>query len=188
MTDTLDAISAAQAPDTFDVLSFIESTAYPTETVTVYTDAKSATDLLALNAKRKAHELGPESYDPTMYDAEIEALTEKVKKSILTFELRGMPPGVVRDLYTVEDDNDIAAQENAQAKLIASTIVSVKNADGVADSRLWDAEAVKKLQRFLKEAEFGKLVKGVIDVNFNASVFDQATDAGFLGGSSDVES
>lgn len=47
---------------------------------------------------------------------------------------------------------------------------------------------MKRLKRYLKEGEYGKLVQGVIDVNFNASVFDQATDAGFLGGSSDMES
>lgn len=182
----MDAITTAQAPDTFDVLSFIEATAYPTETVTVYTDAKSATDLLALNEARKKAEIGEEKFDGSEYDAKIDELTEKVKNSILTFELRGMPPGLVRDLYDITDESDAEQAETAEAKLVASTIISVKNYAGTPDARVWDAESVKKLKRFLKEAEYNKLVKGVIDVNFNASVFDQATDAGFLGGSADV--
>ena len=179
----MDAITAAQAPDTFDVLSFIEATAYPTETVTVYTDAKSATALLALNEKRKTGD----AWD-TSNDEEMAALTEKVKNSVLVFDLRGMPPGIVRDIYDVTEELDKDAQELAEAKLVASSIVRVSNVHGTVDSRVWDAEAVTKLKRFLKEAEFGKLVNGVINVNFNASVFDQATDAGFLGGSSDMES
>lgn len=179
----MDAITTAQAPDTFDVLSFIEATAYPTETVTVYTDAKSATALLALNEKRKTGD----AWD-TSDDAEIEALSEAVKKSILTFELRGMPPGVVRDIYAATEDADVEVQELAEAKLVASTIIRVRNYNGTEDGRVWGADDVKRLKRYLKEGEYGKLVQGVIDVNFNASVFDQATDAGFLGGSSDMES
>lgn len=184
MTDQLDAITEAQAPDNFDVLSFIEGTAYPTERVTVYTAAKAATDLLALNNQRLINDKNGVVDDKL--DVQINDLTETVKKSALTFELRGMPPGLVRDIYNVSDEDSAEQQADAEHRLVANTITGVKNAANQSDSRVWDAEAVKALSRFLKEAEYAKLVKGVIDVNFNASVFDQATDAGFLGGSTDV--
>lgn len=187
MTDTLDAITTAQAPETFDVLSFISGTAYPTETVTVYTDALSATELVNAYKARIENDTHGDSDTDDKLTAKIAELTEKVKASALTIELRGMPPGMVRDLYDLPEDAEEQAVREAENKLIANTIVSVKNAAGSQDSRVWDSEGVEGLRRFLKEGEFAKLSRGVVNVNFNASVFDEATDAGFLGGSADVE-
>lgn len=178
-----EAITQAQAQDTFDVFSFIEGTAYPTQDVTVYQDAKSAARLLELNEERKKAEV--EVAETPELDAQIAELETAIKNSALTFELRGMPPGLVRELYNVEDGDEEAA-DGAEDKLIAGTIVAVTNAQGQRDVRVWDVEGVEKLRRFLKEGEFGKLIKGVVSVNFNATVFDQATDAGFLGGSADL--
>lgn len=182
---TEDVIAQAQAPGAFDVLSFLEGTAYPTESVTVYTDARSATDLLKANQRRLDGDINDSETDEKL-TAQIAELTEKVKKSALTFELRGLPPGLVQELYNIGENADEATMLDAENKLIAATIVSVSNIDGVRDARVWDEQAVKAFRRYLKEGEFGKLVKGVVDVNFNAAVFDEATDAGFLGGSSDV--
>lgn len=188
-------IDAAQAQDTFDVLSFIEGTAYPTENVVIYTDPKSATELLIANQKRKDNELNADSdgvaekVDEEL-TKEIEILTAKVKGSALTFSLRGLPPGLVQDIYALPDGEEGTTEKQLEAEddLIAKTIVGVKNAAGAEDPQIWDSHKIAQLRRFLKEGEFGKLIQGVIRVNFNASVFDQATDAGFLGGSSDVES
>lgn len=185
MSETTTPLETAMAPDTFDVFSFIEATAYPTEEVSVYQDVKSAAELLKTNQERLDAEAGTEKFDSAELDAKIAELTEKIEKSKLTFELRGMPPGLVRELYTAaEDDED--AEKDAENKLIAGTIVAVRNATGARDAKVWDTEGVAKLRHFLKEGEFGKLIQGVVSVNFNATVFDQATDAGFLGGSPDV--
>lgn len=182
-----DAITTAQAPDTFDVLSFVEHTAYPTSEVKVYTDAKGATELTRLANERKAKELLTKEAT-TELDGEIAALEAAITKSALTFKLQGLPPGMVRDLYNVPDDADNKTVLEAENDLIAHTIIGVVNSEGVRDARVWDADGVGKLRHFLKEGEFGKLINGVVEVNFNASVFDQATDAGFLGGSSDLAS
>jgi hypothetical protein len=185
--DVETAVTQAQAPGEFDVLSFISGTAYPTETVKVYTDAKSATDLLNANQKRLDMDKSDEKSDYTDIDSKIEELIQKIESSALTFELRGMPPGVTQEIYNFAEDAEDNVVRTAENKLIAATIVSVTNAQGSRDGRIWDGEAVDGLRKFLKEGEFGKLVKGVVNVNFNAAVFDQATDAGFLGRSSDVE-
>lgn len=185
--DVETAVTQAQAPGEFDVLNFISGTAYPTETVKVYTDAKSATDLLNANQKRLDMDKSEETQDYTDINNQITELTEKIENSALIFELRGMPPGVTQEIYNFPEDADNDTVKNAENKLIAATIVSVKSAQGSRDGRIWDGEAVNELRKFLKEGEFGKLVKGVVNVNFNAAVFDQATDAGFLGRSSDVE-
>lgn len=185
-----DAVTLAQSPETFDVLSFIEGTAYPTETVTIYTDALSADALLKVDRARKEAEKAQLAEEATLntedFDSQIADLTEKVKASALTFSLRGLPPGLVQEIYSVDENAEEEVIRSAENKLIASTIVSVTNAKGATDSRLWDEEAVEKFRRFLKEGEFAKVVRAVVNVNFNAAVFDQATDAGFLGGSPDV--
>lgn len=177
---TENAVQEAQAPGTFDVLSFVEGTAYPTDTVVIYQDVKSVTDLLNANNRRLEMDKSEKTGDYTEIDAEIAELTEKVKASAMSFYLRGMPPGVSRTIFNATDDTTDAQYREMENELIAKTIVRVTNAAGASDERLWDGETVAKLRDFVKEGEFRKLVTAVANVNFNAMVFDQATDAGFL--------
>lgn len=180
------AIDAATQPGTFDVLSFVEATAYPTETVVVFQNVAAADHYVKLINKRVELEAIPEDKrDTAAIDAlapEIEAAGKDIEKSSIIFDLQGMPPGVVQDLLKgmAEDDPD------SDNELIAKTIKSVRNAAGAVDPRTWTAVDVKRLRDNLKEGEFGKLVAGVGQVNFNAMVFDQATDAGFSGRRADV--
>lgn len=185
MDETTHIIDQAQAQGTFDVLDFISGTAYPTQTVTLFTDAKAATDLLLANEERKTKELEGPTDD---LDGLIETLTAKVQASVITFELRGMPPGIVEEIYPADEESDPTVLKGRENKLIAHTIVRVKNHAGVTDARVWDEDAVQKLRTFLKEGEFAKLTTAVAGVNFNAIVFDQATDAGFLSRGSDLAS
>lgn len=186
--ETMDAIAEAQSPEVFDVLSFIEDTAYPTETVVVYTAVKEAEELLKVNRERLDSEANNEKFDPAELDERIANLTEIVKGSALVFELRGMPPGIVQDTFQIKDETTDEEIRDMENDLVARTIANVKNAAGKRDPRLWDREGVAKLRRFLKEGEFAKLTAGVTNVNFNAAVFDQATDAGFLGRGADLAS
>lgn len=188
MSET-DIITQATAPGTFDVFSFLEGTAYPTDEVTVFQNAKAATELVAMNKERLDFDAIPEKDRPETsrdYDAEIERLTAAVKESAMTFELRGMPPGLVQELYSFSDDADEKAIRDAENNLIAGTIVAVRNASGARDAHVWSGEEVSRIRHYLKEGEFAKLVEGVTRVNFNAVVFDQAVDAGFLGRSSNL--
>lgn len=179
MTDTMDAIKGAQAPTTFDVLSFVEGTAYPTDTVEIYTNASAAERLVRLNAERLDNDKNGVT-DLTIDDKIAECIAD-VEASKLTFELRGLPPGITQEIFSVEDDTpdeEVTAKED---NLIASTIVRVVNASGSVDERLWKGEDVTRIRRFVKQGEFRRLATAVARVNFNAAVFDEATDAGFLG-------
>lgn len=177
-------IEQAQTQGTFDVLSFVSGTAYPTQQVTVFTDAKSATELLERNQERLDAELKGETV--TGLDDRIAYLVDKVQESVITFSLRGMPPGIVEEIYPSDGEEDTKVLLGRENALIAHTIVSAANFAGVVDTRVWDEEAVAQLRKFLKEGEFAKLSSGVAQVNFNAVVFDQATDAGFLSRGSDL--
>lgn len=183
------AIETAQQPGTFDVLSFVEATAYPTETVVLFQNVDAADKYVKLINERLELE-GIEKKSPADKKA-IESLTvridelgEAIRQSSIVFDLQGMPPGVVQEILkrheTDEDD------PNSDNELIAKSIKTVRNAAGAVDPRVWTEEDVRKLREHLKEGEFGKLVKGVGAVNFNAMVFDQATDAGFSGRRADV--
>lgn len=178
------AIETAQAPGTFDVLSFVEATAYPTETVVVFQNADAAdkyvklvnerTELDAVEKKTPAQKKEVESLT-----VRIDELGQTIRDSSIIFDLQGMPPGVVQEIlkrHEAEEDDP-----NSDNELIAKSIKVVRNATGAVDPRTWTEDDVRKLRTHLKEGEFGKLVSAVGSVNFNAMVFDQATDAGFSG-------
>lgn len=195
MTETIDPIKVAQSQDEFDVLSFVSGTAYPTASVQLYTDVAAVKELLKYNQERLDAEVknataeGDVSIDIKPLDERVEKLTQRVQETAITFNLRGMPPGIVEEIYPASDE-DVSDEEeqNRTNKLIAHTIQSVVSATGAMDSRVWDVDAVTTLRKNIQGGEFVKLVKAVTSVNFNALVFDKATDAGFLGGSTDVAS
>lgn len=191
--DTTTAIDTATSPEVFDVLSFIEGSAYPTETVVVFTNAAAAEKYIKLVNERLENDKngdseGKDDEKAAKLSEEIELVGDQVRKSSLVFELQGMAPGVVQELIKAPE-GEVTTPELEMARdnvLIARTIKTVRNADGKVDPRTWHADDVAKLRTFLKEGEFGKLVGAVGSVNFNAAVFDQATDAGFSRGSADV--
>lgn len=180
--DTVNPETIASNPGEIDVLAFLEQTNYPTREVVIFTDAKSADEYVRLNTELNPVGKDVEPVEPTdEQTAELERLAAAVRKSSLIFSLRGMAPGVVNDIYgdTPKDDAESVLKEN---KLVAATIIGAKNNEGVADSRMWGADDVDKLRRYLKEGEFNKLVQATIEVNFDANLFDSAVDAGFSGG------
>lgn len=178
--DNTTAIDEAVAPGAFDIFSYIEDTAYPTKTVTIYRDVASAKELLDLVDTHKAREDQLDVEAENEYDAKVEELSKKVLKSALHFELRGFAPGVVEDIMA-EHEGD-----SGDPYVIAKAIVTVKNADGAEDTRTWTADDVNRLRRAIPEGEFAKLLGGVAEVVFMGAIFDRAVDAGFLSGRTDV--
>ena len=180
--DTVNPETIASNPGAIDVLAFLEQTNYPTREVVVFSDAKSADEYVQLKTLLDPAGKDAEPVEPTAeQEAELERLAAAVRKSSLIFSLRGMAPGVVNEIYgdAPKDDAESVLKEN---KLIAATVIGAKNSEGIADPRTWAIDDIDKLRRYLKEGEFGKLVKATIEVNFDANLFDGAVDAGFSGG------
>jgi hypothetical protein len=189
MTDTTNPVTQALEPGVFDVLSFIEKTAYPTERIVVFQNAKAADDYVKAVADRDARDNSDDARTGGVPDPETDPLTirinelaDQIRESSIVFDLRGMPPGFVGNILNKEDLNEIEKDD----ELIALSIVKVSNSRGEVDPRTWSREMVSKLRTYLKESEFAKLIRGVANVNLNSAIFDQAVDAGFLSGSSDV--
>lgn len=179
----MDNVEQATAPTTFNVMSFIQDTAYPTGTVKVYTDITAAKEILRLNKERQALE-AQDMDEAEKITPKIEEMTARAEASALTFNLRGFPPAIVSEIMDAHntEENDSAADPH----LIAKAIVSVENAEGGVDDHMWTAEEVTAFRGYIAEGQWLVLLGGVADVLFNATVFDKTVDAGFLGGRPDV--
>jgi hypothetical protein len=194
MENTMDPIEAAQEIGTFDVLDFINNIAYPQQTTVIYTDAQGAQNYIKLVEERfKLEALRPKRVETTKKIAElsenIEAIGDRISRSAIIFKLMGLSPHEVEEIIkpaseTEDDESDVTqAKENV---LMARSIVSISNHAGVTDTKAITADTIAAFRKRLKQGEFSKLVRDIADVNFNAVLFDRATDAGFSGRGSDL--
>lgn len=186
----MDTVETAQSKGTFDLLSFVKDTAYPTKDVVVYQDAEAADKYVVLVEQRLEFDKNKNTVESDKLTEEIDKLGKRIADSAITFKLRGLPPTIANEIVSknkFEDDDAsedaVAARVRSDNELIARTIIAVTNASGESDSRVLHGDDIAVLRGYLKEGEFKKIVQGVINVNFNAAVFDRATDAGFSSGS-----
>ena len=110
---------------------------------------------------------------------------EKVSKSGIVFEVRGMPPGIVDTISAKyftdrkKDYSNTVEEDERDFELIAKSIIKVTGPDGSATTE-FDVDDVKILKAKLVDGQYMKLVGVVAHVNLNGALFDQATDASFL--------
>jgi len=189
----MDTVEEAQKPGTFDVLSFVEGTAYPTEHVTLFRDVAAAKKYAELVAERMKCDDQDESTGESKAKAaelteQIEAAQQELEASAMTFMLRGYAPGIVEEIIQAHNDPNNPEDNSADAHLIAHAIVYVSDSSGNQDTRTWSAEDVLTLKKYLAEGEYLKLLSAVASVIFNGAVFEKATDAGFPRGRADLAS
>lgn len=188
-------MSTALDEKTFDVLAFVANTAYPTETVTVYTDAETAHELAKVvkfrkdeeKARAKAEKDGTEYVPPTDRSEEEAALRGKLDASALQFTLRGLSPKALDELRDelIPDNFDTLPEKERQdlsqkqtVTILTRCITEARSATGDVD-RQWTVEKIEALFGYLNAGESLKLVEAMSKVNFNVSVFNDAVDAGF---------
>lgn len=172
--------------ETFDLMAFVEGSSYPTKTITMYTDVA---------AMERAEELYTKIAEPGIsidelktFEAELDEVKAAIEKSAINFNLRGMPWMVASEIANVfaEEGSDDAPTEENIFELIKQSIVSVTNHAG-AETSLPDVEGLRKIRKFVSPLEFTKLINGTMEVCFAAVQYEAEIDAGFPGGSSDVE-
>lgn len=173
------AVETALNADTFDVLAFVEGTAYPIDHVTLFTDIVAAKEYAELVSSELNSEEAKSPEDQEVYQEKLDVLAAKLKATSLTFKVRGFAPGIVDEIMSKNssDENPSGADD----MLVARAIISVTNGAGAQDERSWTEEDVKKLKTYVAEGEYLKLLGTVAGVIFNAAVFKQAADAGFSG-------
>lgn len=194
-----EAIAEATDLDTFDVFEFLEGANTPQNTVTVYTDADAALKVahfLVEEKERNERSKQIDQYSLTeelddeaeqLSEEELTALTERLKASALTFELKGLAPAARKALEKhLQATTDYSATDESpeydralDGELVARSIVGVTNARGKKSSTKWTAENVLKLTDTLYESESAKLFRGVGEINYVGAIFDRAVTADF---------
>ena len=178
--------------ETFDLAAFIEGSSYPTKTVTVYTNVaalKQAEDLslkaAGLDNKGVPLKIQPDAEQLTEYENKLDMVRVEIEKSALNFELQGLPFRLAQKIADIFNEEEPPADDQI-VELMVKTIQGVTNVDGAKTSKP-DAAMLETMRLRFSPAEYTKLVNGVFEVNFSAASYEADIDAGFPGGSSDME-
>lgn len=194
-----DAQITSEPDDTFDLDEFVQGRGYPTDTVTVFTNADAAYEhaqiqerLTTLAQERDTHDKRSKDYKERQAEFEsletrAEELKEKVKNSAITFHLRGIAPGhinkIIKDVNAEAADQKWVgneAESQATYRIMAAHVVKAVRSDGKVDSRLFTPERAENLDFLLPESEWTKLDHKIRELSFRSTYFDSAVDAGFL--------
>lgn len=176
---------------TFDLDAFVQGRGFPTDMVTVFTNAPAAHTLAKVEARLE--EIG-QSKNQKAFKEEFAALEkqaddlkEAIKASALTFHMRGISPGhikkVARDVAKEQEDagwDQNEAEDVLNFRWMAPHIIKVVNAAGDEDQRQFTEERVVGLAEMLPTSEWQKLFEALNDLSFRTASFDVAADAGFL--------
>jgi len=181
------------AQGTFDLDAFVQGRGFPTDTVTVFTNADAAYERAQIQkrlteiAQDPAHTRKPLKDEFKALETKADELMEAIKASALTFHLRGISPGHIKkitgDVVKEQADanwNEGEAEDILNFRWLAPHIIKVVNAKGEEDKRSFDEARVESLASVLPTSEWKKLMDAVTALSFNSVLFDQAVDAGFL--------
>lgn len=187
--NVIDMVNEAQKRGKFNLADAIKGRAFPEKSVDVYLDANSAMELEAINEELK-YLSGLD--DLTEYDkleAIAQELAEKIKKSKLTFHMRGVGQAEVEAAVKAADElhPDVTEeQDNPEwvkyylSRLIAANIVKVTDADGNEDDTKFTVEEMMELRGIIPIDSWAVLVETMQKLTLATSYFSAVTDAGFL--------
>lgn len=179
--EVLDLVEAAQKPGSFNLGEFVKGRGYPQDTVEIYVDVESAYELSKLNEKLiKA----TETEESEKLEAEAKVLSDKILASKLTFNMRGIDQKHVEQIeveskkkFEENDDNWIV---DYMCELVAANIVSVTDAQGKVDERIFTGQDVEELRSYLSSEAWDKVVGTMQKLTLATGYFKGLSDAGFL--------
>lgn len=153
---------------TFDVFATIIGSTYPEDTVTVYTDQKSAYEAHKLELA-----IADETDDERVneLDAQRKELIKAVKDSALVVRMRGVPSPVQEAIETKHKDEE--DKDAFTFDLVAAHILDITNAQGEVDSRAWDGELVKALLNGIPGENASRILNKVTELTLKARYFEE---------------
>ena len=180
--EVLSLVEKAQSKGNFNLGDFIKGRGYPEDEVEIYFDVASAYEISKLSDKL-IETLDPEIAEPI--EAEIRELEKKVLASRLKFNMRGIDQKQVKAIEDAEKKNsdnfgDDDWYVDYMCALIAANIISVENANGEVDERLFSKEDVVELRGVLPGESWDKLVATMQKLTLATGYFKGLSDAGFL--------
>ncbi len=187
--ETLKLVENAQSQGVFNLSEVIKGRGYPTKEVTIYLDAEAAFELSELNDEMMGY------FDETLtadLEKKAEGLVEKIKKSAITFVMRGVSQKMVENVIKkvnekiTPPDNRREFSENEEwiklyiASLVALNIVKAIDANGNVDERQYSAEEMLELRELMSADAWNSIVETMQKLTLASGYFEQLTDAGFL--------
>jgi len=194
----------AETPaDDWDLLDELDGVNLPDEEVEIYTDLRAAKTVNRLLDEEKAREeaakknkkkdtlsLGDDSdyFDVEAFEQELNEAYAALEKSKKVFELRGLAPELIKAItkektakhnHKNTDLEDTAFFEDLNYTITSKTIVAVRNGEGKRSTTEWTPERLEKLQAKLHDTQWAKLYSAIIDINYDAELFDRAVSADF---------
>lgn len=185
----LKIVETSQSQGVFNLTDVVKGRGYPTKEATIYLDSESAFELAELN------DLMNEYIDEeTLAQSELKAaeLAEKIKKSAVTFVMRGVSQKIVEDVikktnakYPPEAGRREATDDPDWVKyyiasLVAQNIVKAINAEGKVDERVFTTEEMLEMRELIAADSWNILVENMQKLTLASGYFEQLTDAGFL--------
>jgi len=187
--NVIDMVNEAQKRGKFNLADAIKGRAFPEKSVDVYLDANSAMELEAINEELKYLSGLDDLTEYDKLDAIAQELAEKIKKSKLTFHMRGVGQAEVEAAVKAADELHPDASEEQDnpewvkyylSRLIAANIIKVTDADGNEDNSKFTTEEIMELRGVIPIDSWAVLVDTMQKLTLATSYFSAVTDAGFL--------
>jgi hypothetical protein len=184
--ETIALVQEAQKQGTFNLSEVIKGRGFPQKTVTVYTDAEAAFKLVELSKKMNVI-VDKDELDKL--EQETKKLAENVQASRLDFHMQGVPQAIIETVEAKIDKLYPSADEESRnddwfkayiAELVALNIVSVTDANGSTDKRIFNYEDAIELRSYLPTESWAILVSTMQKLTLASGFFNGLTDAGFL--------
>jgi hypothetical protein len=179
--EVLNLVEEAQQPGTFNLGDFVKGRGYPQDSVEIYVDVESAYELSKLNEKLINV---TETEESEKLEAEAKVLSDKILASKLTFKMRGIDQ---KQVEIIEDqskgkfkEDDVAWVLDYMCELVAANIVSVTDATGKVDERIFTGKDAEELRSYLSSEAWEKIVSTMQKLTLATGYFKGLTDAGFL--------
>lgn len=184
MSETNEVISlveSAQSKSKFNLAEVIKGRGYPEDSVTVYLDVASAYELSKLNDQLVNTVNGA---DTSEIEAKIKELETSILASKLVFHMRGIDQKQVEaiELKTRKENSEETDEWviDYMCALVAANIVSVENANGEKEERLFTLEDVTELRGVLSGEAWDSIIATMQKLTLATGYFKGLTDAGFL--------
>lgn len=183
---TLELVKEAQKQGSFNLSEVIKGRGYPQKSVTIYTDAEAAFELIQLEAKMGL--IDPETEEYAVAESLAHELATRVRDSRLVFHMRGVGQLVVEaaeaeanKAHPVEGgERSDDWYKRYMAYLIAANIVRVEDANGNLDERVFTPEDVEEFRNFLPIDSWAMLMSTMQQLTLATGYFKGMTNADFL--------
>lgn len=180
--EVLDLVEEAQKPGSFNLGEFVKGRGYPQDTVEVYVDVESAYELSKLNDTLVQT---TDEAELATLEAKAKELSDKIMASKLTFKMRGVDQKQVERIEETSrkkfpNEEDSAWVIDYMCELVASNIVSVEDANGNIDEKVFTGTDVEELRGYLSSEAWEKLMSTMQKLTLATGYFKGLTDAGFL--------